>query len=474
MYGRASKVTNVDDMRHLRINELCAKENRLLPSGNVDMASLPPCKRSLTQHIRRVNHQVRIWKRAHVPRPRIPKASQGHGWEEENGHMDPVWYEGNLLPRQLADIAQVAPDDADSGDDSSDSTCDEMEPAWERVMVMTVTMMSNVSSNEWGLLKFFLYNYYLCWFQQPAILSYISLNLLGRALYMFAPQVIGLTKGDHLNPVTSIRWQGRVGQTLPLHLPPPSNPTLSPLSIFAVLCVMVVAALAMPNPDADADPEASSWGGGHYNPPPQPQPRPPPRPHPPLHPLPRRPHHRAHRIPLQEPLRWSRPCQSSSLDTLCELGQVSCQIRSSAPSHSRRLEDLSGHIAGIACTRSGRVPLPSLPSLSGNIALLILVVRQRVPALSIFAVLCVMVVVTLAMPNPDADADPEASRWGGGHYNPPPPPQPQPHPPPRPHPPLHPLPRRPLHRAHRLPLQEPARLNNNNEPPAHLLLRIHQ
>ncbi|KAG0711573.1 hypothetical protein GWK47_020348 [Chionoecetes opilio] len=118
-------------MRHLRINELCAKENRLLPSGNVDMASLPTCKRSLTQHIRRVNHQVGIWKRAHVPRPRIPKASQGHGWEEENGHMDPVWYEGDLLPRQLADIAQVAPDDADSGDDSSDSTCDEMEPAWE-------------------------------------------------------------------------------------------------------------------------------------------------------------------------------------------------------------------------------------------------------------------------------------------------------------------------------------------------------
>ncbi|KAG0711734.1 hypothetical protein GWK47_019999 [Chionoecetes opilio] len=39
------------------------------------------------------------------------------------------------------------------------------------------------------------------------------------------------------------------------------------LSIFAVLCVMVVAALAMPNPDADADPEASRWGGGHYNPP---------------------------------------------------------------------------------------------------------------------------------------------------------------------------------------------------------------
>ena len=126
MYGRG-KVSRVDDLRLLRINELCAKENRHLPSCNVDMASIPPCKRSLTQHIRRVNHQVGIWKRAHIPRPKIPKASRGHGWEEENGDLDPLWYDGDMLPRELADIAQVISDDDESDDESADGTPDDMD-----------------------------------------------------------------------------------------------------------------------------------------------------------------------------------------------------------------------------------------------------------------------------------------------------------------------------------------------------------
>ena len=92
MYGKAAKASNVYELRHIRINELCSKTN-YLTSGNVDMASLPPCERSLKQHIKRVNHQVGIWKIAHIPQPRIPKASQGHGWEVNDGKLDPIWFE---------------------------------------------------------------------------------------------------------------------------------------------------------------------------------------------------------------------------------------------------------------------------------------------------------------------------------------------------------------------------------------------
>ena len=125
IYGRASKVSKVDDLRFIRINEVCAKESRLVPSATLDMATFPPCKKSLTQHIRRVNHQVGIWKRAHIPKPSIPKASQGHGWEEKGGYMDPIWYEGDALPRELIDIAQREPDTVSSDSDSdSDSDVD--------------------------------------------------------------------------------------------------------------------------------------------------------------------------------------------------------------------------------------------------------------------------------------------------------------------------------------------------------------
>ena len=123
IYGRASKVSKVDDLRYIRINEICTKENNNVPIGTVDMATLLPCRRSLTQHIRRVNHQVGIWKRAHIAKPSIPKASQGHGWEENGGHMEPVWYEGDALPQDLVDIAQRESDAVNSDDNDSDSEC---------------------------------------------------------------------------------------------------------------------------------------------------------------------------------------------------------------------------------------------------------------------------------------------------------------------------------------------------------------
>ena len=92
------------------------------------MASLPPCRRSLVQHIRRVNHQVGIWKRSHVPEPQIPNPSPGHGWEETNGILDPLWFDGDVLPRVLADIAQV---DTDNEDSDSDIDQDEEETGIE-------------------------------------------------------------------------------------------------------------------------------------------------------------------------------------------------------------------------------------------------------------------------------------------------------------------------------------------------------
>ena len=51
LYRYAARVTKVDDLRLLCINKICAKENAQIPSRNVDMASLPPCKKSVTQHI---------------------------------------------------------------------------------------------------------------------------------------------------------------------------------------------------------------------------------------------------------------------------------------------------------------------------------------------------------------------------------------------------------------------------------------
>ena len=38
-------------------------------SSNFDLASLPPCRSALQQHIYRSNYQVGVWKRAHIAKP---------------------------------------------------------------------------------------------------------------------------------------------------------------------------------------------------------------------------------------------------------------------------------------------------------------------------------------------------------------------------------------------------------------------
>ena len=44
---------------------------------NNDLSQFTPCRKTLSQHIRRVN-QTGIWKLAHIPKPNIPLAINGH------------------------------------------------------------------------------------------------------------------------------------------------------------------------------------------------------------------------------------------------------------------------------------------------------------------------------------------------------------------------------------------------------------
>lgn len=116
------RVRSVDELRFLRMSELCSKDDKhLAHSRNVDLATLPPCGRSLEQHIRRVNYQVGIWKVAHIANPDIPDACNGHGWTLVDQKIEPLWYEGCVLPQQLADIIESVSgrDEEDESDDDS-------------------------------------------------------------------------------------------------------------------------------------------------------------------------------------------------------------------------------------------------------------------------------------------------------------------------------------------------------------------
>ena len=70
-----------------------------------------------------MNYQVAIWKRAHVPDPHIPVPSDDHGWTMIEGKLEPLWYEGDMIPIELADISEgpafETDDDGDSDGDIS-------------------------------------------------------------------------------------------------------------------------------------------------------------------------------------------------------------------------------------------------------------------------------------------------------------------------------------------------------------------
>ena len=116
LYGRP-RMKRVDDIRFQKMKEFCTKDDLTVPSKNFDMGTIPPCRKSLEQHIRRVNYQLGIYKQAHIPNPDIPKPTDGHGWTMIDGKLEPLWFDGDVLPRQLVDIAETVI----SSDDDSDS-----------------------------------------------------------------------------------------------------------------------------------------------------------------------------------------------------------------------------------------------------------------------------------------------------------------------------------------------------------------
>ncbi len=103
--------TDVDALRFMKINDICGNKRSDSLLRNFDMASLPPCKKSLHCHIDRVNYQVAIWKRSHVATPDIP-GPERHGWICRNGLLVPHWFDGEEMPAQLPDSnLQVSSDE---------------------------------------------------------------------------------------------------------------------------------------------------------------------------------------------------------------------------------------------------------------------------------------------------------------------------------------------------------------------------
>ena len=117
---------SVDKLRYTLIKEKCLSDDGTIKfSKNVDLSVLPPCSKVLLEHIRRVNYQMCIWRRSHIPVVDVPSPSDGHGWQMVGGQLEPLWFEGDLVPPV---VVENAADDDENPSDTDDDASDEQIP----------------------------------------------------------------------------------------------------------------------------------------------------------------------------------------------------------------------------------------------------------------------------------------------------------------------------------------------------------
>ena len=65
----------------------CSTGETFDASKNIDLhvGVLPPCRNCLREHLKRINYQVGIWKRAHIAKPVYPEPTHDNGWQCVDG-----------------------------------------------------------------------------------------------------------------------------------------------------------------------------------------------------------------------------------------------------------------------------------------------------------------------------------------------------------------------------------------------------
>ena len=96
----------------------------------INSASLPPCAKTLLNHIKRAQYVARMWKRADETNPISDANPTDYRWKLNQNCFEPDWFQGSLVPESLTS-APTLPVDADSAEaTSSDEVESESDEAW--------------------------------------------------------------------------------------------------------------------------------------------------------------------------------------------------------------------------------------------------------------------------------------------------------------------------------------------------------
>ena len=102
LYGFGPRVQQVNEAREIKAKHISGSSLDLQPGVTFDLVNFPPCQRVLIQHLKRVNYQVCIWRRAHEQYPEIPSPQEfGFHINSDTGKLEPLWFEGYVILKDL-------------------------------------------------------------------------------------------------------------------------------------------------------------------------------------------------------------------------------------------------------------------------------------------------------------------------------------------------------------------------------------
>lgn len=128
LYGFSRPVKKVDEVREVNVKKMCGSSPELHKDLFVDLSTFSPCKRVLLQHMRRVSFQVCVWKRAHEHYPHAyPPLDHWFYLNTETGKLEPLWFEGDVIPKALVDVLEEEETDEDDLADEIHSIIDDDE-----------------------------------------------------------------------------------------------------------------------------------------------------------------------------------------------------------------------------------------------------------------------------------------------------------------------------------------------------------
>ena len=117
-------LSNINVARYQSFIKMTHGKHKDVKVKKINCSSLPPCEKTLAQHLSRANYIAIVWRLAHTPEPTKNVHPLNYGWTDNgDGHYVPQWFVGEPLPDKLfndedAELEQVHDDESDMVSDT--------------------------------------------------------------------------------------------------------------------------------------------------------------------------------------------------------------------------------------------------------------------------------------------------------------------------------------------------------------------